>query len=103
MDRILKLKELLSGSPQDSFLKHALALENIKQGNDGEAERLFNEVLSLEPDYVGSYYHLGKLLERKGAMNEARKVYAKGIEVAEGQSDFHAKNELQNALEDLDD
>lgn len=103
MDRILKLQELLGGAPQDSFLKHALALEHIKRGNDEEAERLFTEILTLEPHYIGSYYHLGKLLERKGKSSEARKIYQDGIDTAVKQTDFHARNELQSALEELDD
>ena len=62
MDRIEKLKTFLESTPADSFLQHALALEYIKVGDDGEARKLFKEILLREPTYVGSYYHLGKLL-----------------------------------------
>ncbi|MGB5027877.1 MAG: tetratricopeptide repeat protein, partial [Chitinophagaceae bacterium] len=71
MDRIEKLKEFLKASPTDSFLQHALALEYIKLGNDEEARRLFEELLNREPGYVGSYYHLAKLLERNDHTDEA--------------------------------
>ncbi len=37
-----------------------------------EARKLFEELLNREPAYVGSYYHLGKLLERN---NENRGRY----------------------------
>lgn len=102
MDRIAKLKEYLNGSKDDSFLKHALALEYIKIGDEQEAKKLFSEVLENEPGYVGSYYHLAKLLERTGETKQALTVYKKGMEIARAASDQHSYNELQAAYEDLE-
>ncbi|MBS1742877.1 MAG: hypothetical protein JST81_07535 [Bacteroidetes bacterium] len=102
MSRIEKLKEFLSASPNDSFLKHALALEFIKIGDDEEARKLFDEILSFEPGYIGSYYHLGKLLERKADTVLAISTYKKGMEEAKKVKDQHSYNELQAALEDLE-
>lgn len=102
MSRIEKLQEMLKDSPDDSFLQHALALEFIKTGEETEAETLFNRLLSLEPGYVGSYYHLGKLLERKGEEQAAILVYEKGMEQALKANDRHSYNELQMAKEELE-
>jgi len=102
MSRIEKLQEMLKDSPDDSFLQHALALEYIKTGEETEAETLFNRLLSLEPGYVGSYYHLGKLLERKGEEQAAILVYEKGMEQALKANDRHSYNELQMAKEELE-
>ena len=63
MNRIEKIHELLQQTPGDNFLRHALALEFIKIENDKEARVLFESILKDSPEYVGSYYHLGKLLE----------------------------------------
>lgn len=101
MERINKLKAFLLESPNDSFLKHALALEYIKLNDDATARLLFEEVLAHEPEYVGSYYHLGKLLERAGETTTAISIYEKGMEIAKGLKDMHAYNELQAAHEDL--
>ncbi|KAA2238375.1 hypothetical protein F0L74_19260 [Chitinophaga agrisoli] len=101
MDRIAKLKTFLESSPDDSFLKHALALEYIKLDDDATARRLFEEVLEKEPGYVGSYYHLGKLLERAGEQTLAAGIYEKGMEAAREAREKHAYNELQAAYEDL--
>lgn len=103
MDRISKLKEYMKTSGKDSFLQHALALEYIKAGNDEEAKKLFNEILKREPGYVGSYYHLGKLLERTGEHEKAIDVYKKGMEKAKAVNDSHSYNELQTACEDAED
>ena len=103
MNRIEKLQEYLLASPQDSFLQHALALEFIKIERDAEAKELFEEILLREPGYVGSYYHLGKLLERMNDTIHAVQVYTKGMEEAKKAGDKHAYNELQGALEELED
>lgn len=101
MDRIQKLKDYLEATPQDSFLKHALALEYIKLGDDEQAKALFEEILNSEPGYVGSYYHLAKLLERQEKTEEAVKVYEKGMEEALKAEDKHAFGELKGAWEEL--
>ena len=101
MDRIEKLKDFLKETPADSFLQHALALEYIKLGNDEEARRLFEIVLNREPGYIGSYYHLARLLERKGDNDAAVKVYEKGMEEAKKAGNNHAYGELRGAYEEL--
>jgi len=101
MNRIEKLKELLQQMPDDNFLRHALALEYIKLNNDEEARNLFEAVLKNSPDYIGSYYHLAKLLERNGETKLAVEYYEKGMKQAKALNDQHAYNELQAAYEDL--
>lgn len=101
MDRIEKLKEYLQTTPGDSFLKHALALEYIKSGDDMTARNYFNDILLNQPDYVASYYHLGKLLERLGEQLDAIKIYERGMQEAKKAGDQHTYNELQAAYEDL--
>jgi Tfp pilus assembly protein PilF len=103
MDRIEKLKEYMKTAEKDSFLQHALALEYIKVGKDEEAKILFNEILKREPTYIGSYYHLGKLLERMGNAPKALSVYKKGMEMAQATGDHHSYNELQAAYEDVEE
>lgn len=101
MERIEKLQALLGQNPTDSFVQHALALEYIKLGRDGEAKELFETLLSRDEKYVGSYYHLAKLLERTGKPDGALAVYEKGMKVAKEAKDNHAYNELMAAHEDL--
>lgn len=101
MDRIAQIKQMLETSPNDSFLKHALALEYIKLNNDTAARQLFEELLAYEPGYTGSYYHLGKLLERQNEKEAAIAVYEKGMAMAKAANERHAYNELQSAYEEL--
>ena len=101
MDRIEKLNEFLQSNPADSFVRHALALEYVKLGDDLAARKLFEELLEKDPDYVGSYYHLAKLLERNNATEEAIRWYEKGMEQAKKMKDEHAWQELRGAYEEL--
>ena len=101
MERIERIKEMLAASPQDSFLNHALALEHIKLGDDTEARKLLETLLYNNPAYVGSYYHLAKLLERNGDEAGATDWYQKGMHIAKEQGDQHAFNELRSAWEEL--
>lgn len=103
MDRIERLKEFLKTSGNDPFVQHALALEYIKLGNDADAEILFRNLLEANEDYVGTYYHLAKLLERKPDMQGAISTYEKGMARAKAVNDQHAYNELQMAYEELTD
>ncbi|OSZ80015.1 hypothetical protein CAP36_01760 [Chitinophagaceae bacterium IBVUCB2] len=101
MERIDKIKAMLVENPVDNFLQHALALEYIKVGNDEAAQSLFTELLNRDPGYIGSYYHLAKLLERNDKTDEAIKTYQKGMEEAKKAGDNHALGELRGAYEEL--
>jgi Tfp pilus assembly protein PilF len=101
MEKIEKLLAFLKDSPKDAFLKHALALEYIKSGQDALARQLFIEILTRDPDYIGSYYHLAGLLERTGDREGALSWYEKGMAAAERVGDRHAFNELRAVYEDL--
>jgi Tfp pilus assembly protein PilF len=101
MERIEKLKALLEQNGADSFVQHALALEYVKLNNDGAAREQWETLLARDEAYVGSYYHLAKLLERQGEKEAAIAIYEKGMQMAKRAGDKHAYNELQVAYEDL--
>ena len=103
MDRLAKLKEFLAADPHDSFVSHALAMEYIALGDEASARRLLEEVLERDPAAVGSYYQLGKLLERTNETALALQCYGKGMEAARRAGEKRAYNELQTAYDDLAD
>ncbi|RYE24097.1 MAG: hypothetical protein EOP51_08440 [Sphingobacteriales bacterium] len=100
-ERIEKLRSFLVQSPNDCFLNHALALEYVKLGDETEAQKLFEYNLQQDVNYVATYYHLGKLLERIGQSDVAMGIYEKGMQVAKSVNDMHSYNELQGSYEDL--
>jgi tetratricopeptide (TPR) repeat protein len=103
MSRIEKIIKMIAVGGKDSFLQHALALEYIKIGKDADAQEQFTQLLAENPAYVGSYYHLGKLLERVGQFENAIETYEKGMLEAKKAGDQHAYNELMGARDELVD
>ncbi|WP_118974008.1 hypothetical protein [Taibaiella koreensis] len=101
MSRIEQLQAFLKDSPEDSFLLHALALEHIKAGDEAAAKACFEQNLQRAPQYVATYYHLGKLLERASDTEGAIHIYQLGIEQASAAGDNHALSELRSVYEDL--
>lgn len=100
-DRIEKLKIFLAQNPADSFVQHALALEYMKIGDNDEARRLFESLLAKDENYIGSYYHLAKLLEGMNNKDAAVRVYEKGMMKAKEACDMKTYGELQAAYDDL--
>jgi tetratricopeptide (TPR) repeat protein len=101
MNRIETLKNLLSQNPEDDFTKYALALEYISLNETDDGEKFLKELVQNSPNYLAAYYQYGKLLEDKGEIDEARKIYNQGLFVAASQNDLHTKSELQDALDNL--
>ncbi|MFN3595826.1 MAG: tetratricopeptide repeat protein [Rubricoccaceae bacterium] len=96
--RIDLLLGFLRDDPDDAFTRFALAQEYRKLGSLAEAIACFEALVEDQPDYVGTYYHLGALYEETGRADEARATYRSGIAVATRQGDAHARAELQSAL-----
>ena len=93
--RITRLLEFLKSEPNDPFLNYALATEYLVLGESSLALTYFEKLIKNHSDYVGTYYHLGKLYETLGRKDEAIATYKNGIEVASKQQNAHARSELQ--------
>ncbi len=103
MSKIAQLEALLTENPKDCFVLHALGLEHIKLGKMEQAKDFFLRVLDADPDYVGTYYHLGKVYEELQDDELAMDAYRAGAQVAEKLEDTHAKSELDMAIWELED
>jgi len=96
--RLQKLLYFLKNEPDDPFLKYALATEYLSQNDVQKALFYFEDLLKKHPDYVGTYYHAGKLFERLDRKSEAIFVYQRGMEIARKAGDNHAYSELQTVF-----
>jgi tetratricopeptide (TPR) repeat protein len=100
-EKIKTLARNIQADPGDSFSKFALALEFLKKDNLQRAIILFENVYANEPEYLGVYYHLGKLHERLESFEKAKKMYSEGIEIAAKQKEQRTLKELKEALAEL--
>jgi len=94
-DRLQKLFAFLENDPSDPFIKYALATEYTKRLELEKALSYFEDLMVNHEDYVGTYYHAGKLYEKLGRQDEAVRTYQKGMTVAKAVRDMHAFSELQ--------
>ena len=98
-----QIQALLQVNPKDNFLRFALAKEYEKEGQDEQARQAYEGLIHDAPTYVGTYYHLGKTLERLGDARKAFATYSSGMRMAKQLSETHAYNELAGARLELGD
>ena len=96
-----RIEEMLAEEPNDPFLRYGLAMEFVSTGEDTEAARCFQELLTATPDYVPAYMQAGRTLARLNREDEARALYRSGIAVAQQKGDLHAAGEMEGFLEEL--
>jgi tetratricopeptide (TPR) repeat protein len=105
--RLELLKQMLASTPGDAFTLFALAKEYEKNGDTEQALSHYLRLYRESPEYVGLYYHLGKLYEKLDRHEEAVAVYKQGRMEARKAGDQHSFNELNGALiqisDDIDD
>ena len=93
--RLDKLLEFYKNEPNDEFLQYALATEYLRLNDIEQALFYYEKLVNEHPNYVGTYYHLGKLYENLNRKPDAITVYEKGINIARAARDNHALSELQ--------
>lgn len=101
-DRLKMIEQMLETNPKDSFLHYAAALEYHKKSDLNQAIKILRSIIKNDPNYLASYYQLGKMLEEKSKVEEAIEVYKSGKEVAKKQSEMKTLGELSEALMLLD-
>lgn len=101
ISRLEKLLEFIKNEPDDPFLKYALATEYLRINDTGKALSYYEDLVNNHRNYVGTYYHLGKLYEALGRPEDAIKTYETGMEVARDQKDNHAFSELKGVYDEL--
>lgn len=101
--RLDQLLSLHNNNPTDSFLLFAIAKEYEKLEQTERALNYYLDLLKGDPDYVGTYYHLGKLYEHLAEPEKAFATYTNGMQIAKQQKDQHALSELAGARLNLGD
>ncbi|MEN0003297.1 MAG: tetratricopeptide repeat protein [Bacteroidota bacterium] len=102
-NRLNQLLQFAEENPQDSFILFALAKEYEKLQQPQKALAHYLQLTQQDPNYVGTYYHLGKLYEQQEEFHTAFFTYKKGMEIARAQGDQHALSELAGAKLNLGD
>jgi predicted Zn-dependent protease len=99
--RLEVLQDMVRSKPTDAFSRYALAMELKGQGKNEEALREFQALTEKNPDYVATYLIYGQLLVNVGKTDDAKKVLARGQEVAQKVGNMHALGEIGELLSSL--
>lgn len=98
MSRREQLEAMLADSPQDTFLRYALAMELDSEEDHEKSLEMHRELIQEDPPYVPSFFMSGQQLAKLDRIEEAREVLKQGIEQARLQSDTHAAAEMTEFL-----
>ena len=101
LSRLEALKKFLKDDPNDTFTHYAIALEYVSMRRFPDAIIEFEEVVRLDPSYIPGYHQLGLLFGEIDRVEDARKTLEKGIQVAAKSDDLHARDVMQEALDNI--
>lgn len=98
--RLSQLLQFYREDSSDPFIIYALATEYLKSDENKSLE-YYLMLTSEHPNYVATYYHLGKLYEKLQKKDKAIETYQTGIAIAKAERQQHALSELQQAYNEL--
>lgn len=101
MSRREELETMLKDSPNDTFLRYALAIELDNESEHHRSMDLHRSLMTDTPAYVPSFFMLGQQLVRLDREEEAKEVLQQGITAAQLQENLHAMAEMTEFLESL--
>jgi len=100
--RLEQFKEFVEMDPADTFSRYALGMEYMGVGQFEGAVENFQEVIRQDPRYSAAYFQAGLACQKLKRIEEAREFLSKGIGIAEQKKDWHARDEMKAALENLE-
>ena len=102
LNRKERILTMLESDPENDFLLFALAKELENENLIEEAINTYRQLIRIHPNYIGTYYHLAKILQINLNTEEAILAIKNGIDQAKALKDLHALAELQNLLNDIE-
>ena len=93
---------MLEKEPNDLFLKYALGMEYLGEGDDNSAEKYFRAVILADEHYVSAYYQLGMLAMKRRKDAEALEILQKGLHEAQQKKDLKTINEFRALIDQID-
>lgn len=96
--RIDAFTAMLKDQPDNEMIWYGLANEHTKLGNWAEAADALRNVIRLKPDYTSAYQLLGSALLNLGELEEARRVWQAGVEIANRTGAWKARQHLEGLL-----
>lgn len=100
IERIKLLESYVKEEPENPFNGYALAMEFYESDPDRSLALLL-ELTEKHPNYLPTYFKAAHLLWEKENYQATEKLFKKGIQLAEQQSDTKAMHELSSAYQNF--
>lgn len=94
--RLEQIETMLAERPRDTMLRYMLAMELIRESDEGRYLALFRELMAEQ--YVPAFFRLAQQLVALDQIEEARSVLRDGIEIARQQNDPKTAGEMGELL-----
>ena len=94
-------RKLLQRDPTNPMVLYSLGNELLKEGRYGEARDHLRRAVANKPDYSVAYRMLGRAHYELHENAEARGIFLKGREVAQGNGDLQTVKEIDVFLRRL--
>lgn len=105
MDHAEKIRQLEmiieAEQPPDPLTHFLLGREYMEAGHFGDAARVLERCVELNPEYTAAYRFWGDAHRKAGEGAAAREVYELGISVAQRTGDLQAGKEMEAFLKKL--
>ena len=98
MSRREQLESMLADSPEDTFLRYALAMELDSEEEHAKSLEIHQGLINDDPPYVPSFFMSGQQLAKLDRIEEACEILKQGIDQARQQGDQHAAAEMSEFL-----
>jgi predicted Zn-dependent protease len=89
---------MAEGQPDQEMVWYGLANEYVKLERWDEAADALRRVVQLNADFTAAYQMLGTALMNQGQREEARRVWAEGVEVANRTGAWKARQHMEGLL-----
>ncbi len=98
-----RLEQSLADDPADAFLRYALALQCLREGDQEEGRARLRALIADAPDEsIAAYQQLGQSYIETAERDEARAVLSVGVAKARLRGEQHAAAEMEGLLAQLD-
>lgn len=97
--RIDIFAEMVKQQPDDAMIWYGLASEYVKAERWSEAADALRKVVQLNPGFTAAYQMLGTALMSQGKLEEARRAWTDGVEVAARTGAWKARQHMEGLLQ----
>ena len=96
--RVDVFSEMAEQQPDNEMVWYGLATEYFKLEKWSEAADALERVIALKPDYSAAFQMLGSALKSLGRIDDARRIWTEGIEVANRAGAWRARQHMEGLL-----